>query len=68
MLANRDSLLVVLSHTAQRLRGLRRRWARGHPSRLHIDLHGRCVEIGHDLTEEDRIELAHRLDRLVATT
>jgi uncharacterized membrane protein len=41
---------------------------RGHPSRLHIDLHGRCVEIGHDLTEEDRIELAHRLDRLLATT
>ena len=41
---------------------------RGHPSRLHIRSHGRCVEIGHDLTEEDRIELARRLDRLLATT
>ena len=41
---------------------------RGHPSRLYIGSHGRCVEIGHDLTEEDRIELARRLDRLLATT
>ena len=41
---------------------------RGHPSRLHIGSHGRCVEIGHDLTEEDRIELAQRLDCLLATT
>ncbi|HIG13647.1 MAG TPA: DUF2244 domain-containing protein [Gammaproteobacteria bacterium] len=57
-----------MSHTGQRLRWLRRRWARGHPSRLYIDSHGRCVEIGHDLTEEDRIELAHRLGRLLPTT
>ncbi len=41
---------------------------RGHPSRLHIGSHGRCVEIGHDLTEEDRIELAQRLDCLLVTT
>ena len=41
---------------------------RGHPSRLHIRSHGRCVEIGHDLTEEDRIELAQRLDCLLVTT
>ena len=41
---------------------------RGHPSRLHIGSHGRCVEIGRDLTEKDRIELARRLDRLLATT
>lgn len=38
---------------------------RGHPSLLRLGSHGRFVEIGCDLTEEDRIELAHRLNRLL---
>jgi uncharacterized membrane protein len=36
-----------------------------HPSRLMIESHGRCCEVGRFLTEEERLGLAGRLRQLV---
>jgi uncharacterized membrane protein len=44
---------------------LRRPVSRLHPSRLTIDSHGRCCELGSFLTEEERQGLAARLQRLI---
>ena len=58
----------------QRLATFQRAWARvhlqpaaihGHPSRLTIVSHGRCVEIGGCLNEEDRKYLAQELSLAV---
>ena len=39
-----------------------------HPSRLTIESHGRACEIGRFLTEDERLQLAARLVRLVGRT
>jgi uncharacterized membrane protein len=44
---------------------LRRPAARLHPSRLTIESHGRQCELGSFLTEEERLGLALRLQRLI---
>jgi uncharacterized membrane protein len=44
---------------------LRRPAARLHPSRLTIESHGRRCELGSFLTEEERLGLALRLQRLI---
>lgn len=39
-----------------------------HPSRLTIESHGRACEVGRFLTEDERLRLASRLERLVGKT
>ena len=39
-----------------------------HPSRLTIESHGRTCEVGRFLTEDERLRLASRLERLVGKT
>jgi uncharacterized membrane protein len=39
-----------------------------HPSRLTIESHGRSCEVGGFLTEDERLRLASRLERLVGRT
>ena len=39
-----------------------------HPSRLAIESHGRSCEVGRFLTEDERLRLASRLERLVGRT
>jgi uncharacterized membrane protein len=69
--------LVTRSQHGEAKQEFARHWAkvrlrapprRSGNSRLTIESHGRAYEVGSFLTEEDRCELAERLDRLVGGT
>jgi uncharacterized membrane protein len=63
---NRLSLMVFPRHWARvKLRDPQRSQ---HPSRLVIESHGRACEVGRFLTEEERRNLASRLQQLVGKT
>lgn len=63
---NRMSLVVFARHWARvKLRDPQRSQ---HPSRLIIESHGRACEVGRFLTEEERRDLASRLQSLVGKT
>jgi len=59
----RRSQVVFSRHWSQVK--LRRPASRLHPSRLMIESQGRALEVGRFLTEEERHELAIRLQRLI---
>ncbi|MGQ0833638.1 MAG: DUF2244 domain-containing protein [Gammaproteobacteria bacterium] len=59
----RRSQIVFSRHWAQVK--LRSPVSRLHPSRLTIESHGRALEVGRFLTEEERRGLAMRLQRLI---
>ena len=59
----RRSQIVFSRHWAQVK--LRSPVSRLHPSRLTIESHGRALEVGRFLTEEERRALAIRLQRLI---
>ena len=58
---------VVFSRHWARIR-LRTPFYALHPSRLVIESHGRAVEVGGFVNEEERRRLAERLERLVGKT
>jgi uncharacterized membrane protein len=63
---SRLSLMVFPRHWARvKLRGPQ---SSRHPSRLVIESHGRACEVGRFLTEEERRNLASRLQLLVGKT
>lgn len=74
LLTESEISIITTSPAGEDRQRFSRHWARVslrsprtslHPSRLVIESHGRTLEIGHFLTEEERRSLARRLNAMV---